>query len=49
MRLYQQTQQIILVIVRKMFGVEANVKRFGSRINDDAWGSDIDLLVEAAI
>ena len=46
MRISQQTQQIIRDTVREVFGVEANVKLFGSRINDDARGGDIDLLVE---
>ncbi len=46
MRLSQQTQQIVRDTVREIFGLEANVKLFGSRINDDAQGGDIDLLVE---
>lgn len=46
MRLSQQTQQIIRDTVREIFGAEANVKLFGSRINDDARGGDIDLLIE---
>lgn len=46
MRISQQTQQIIRDTVREVFGVDANVKLFGSRINDDARGGDIDLLVE---
>ena len=46
MRLSQQTQQTIRDTVREVFGVEAGVKLFGSRVNDDARGGDIDLLVE---
>lgn len=46
MRLSQQTQQIIRDTVREIFGVDADVKLFGSRVNDDARGGDIDLLVE---
>jgi len=46
MRLSRQTQQTIRDTVREVFGIEAGVKLFGSRINDDMRGGDIDLLVE---
>lgn len=46
MRLSQQTQRIICDTVREVFGIEAGVKLFGSRINDDARGGDIDLLID---
>jgi Nucleotidyltransferase domain. len=46
MRLSQQTQQIVRDTVREVFGLEADVKLFGSRIIDEARGGDIDLLVE---
>ena len=46
MRLSQQTQKIIRDTVQEVFGAGAQVKLFGSRINDDARGGDIDLLVE---
>ena len=46
MRLSQQTQQLIKATTQEIFGIDAQVKVFGSRINDDARGGDIDLLVE---
>ena len=46
MRLSQHTRHIIRNTVREIFGAEATVKLFGSRIHDGARGGDIDLLVE---
>ena len=46
MRLSRQARLIIRDTVREIFGDEANVKVFGSRIDDDARGGDIDLLVD---
>lgn len=46
MRLSRKTQKIIRDTVHEVFGVEATVKLFGSRIDDDARGGDIDLFVE---
>ena len=47
MRLSLHTQTIIRETVQEVFGAEATVKVFGSRINDDVRGGDIDLLVES--
>ena len=46
MRLSQHTQQTIRDAVQEVFGIAAQVKIFGSRIEDDARGGDLDLLVE---
>lgn len=46
MRLSKNQVEVIRRTVREVFGVEADVKLFGSRANDDARGGDIDLLVE---
>jgi predicted nucleotidyltransferase len=46
MRLSEKTQRIIRNTVQEVFGANAMVKLFGSRINDVARGGDIDLLVE---
>jgi predicted nucleotidyltransferase len=46
MRLSTNQIEVIRRTVREIFGMEADVKLFGSRTNDDARGGDIDLLVE---
>ena len=46
MRLSKQTREIVRTTVHEIFGSEAKVKLFGSRIDDTARGGDIDLLVE---
>ncbi|MFA7241872.1 MAG: nucleotidyltransferase domain-containing protein [Sulfuricellaceae bacterium] len=45
MRISPQTQQTIHDTVQEVFGRDANVKLFGSRVNDAARGGDIDLLI----
>jgi len=46
MRLSNHAQAIIRDTVQDVFGAEATVKVFGSRVNDEARGGDIDLLIE---
>jgi len=46
MRLNQQQIKVIRQAVAELAGEEASVRLFGSRINDNARGGDIDLLVE---
>jgi len=48
MRLSESTCAVIRSTVQDVFGSGATVKLFGSRINDNARGGDIDLLVELA-
>lgn len=47
MRLSTHTQKIIRDTVREIFGSEASVSVFGSRIDDAARGGDIDLLIQS--
>jgi len=46
MRLTVDQTRIILHHVRQQFGVQAQVGLFGSRLDDQARGGDVDLLVE---
>jgi predicted nucleotidyltransferase len=46
MRLTPQAREIIRRATQEVFGDDARVRVFGSRIDDDLRGGDIDLLVE---
>jgi len=46
MRLTPKAREIIRRTTREVFGDEARVRLFGSRIDDSQRGGDIDLLVE---
>ena len=47
MRICEQTQAIINTTAHDIFGSDIAVKVFGSRLNDQARGGDIDLLIES--
>jgi predicted nucleotidyltransferase len=49
MRLTPEQRQIIREATRKVFGPDAIVWLFGSRVDDRRRGGDIDLYVEASI
>ena len=46
MRLTPDQTRIILSCVHQQFGADAQVKLFGSRLDDSLRGGDVDLLVE---
>ena len=46
MRISSTDQKVIRSLVEERFGARATVRLFGSRLNDDARGGDVDLLVE---
>ena len=46
MRLSKRTQKIIRETVAEVFGVDATVSVFGSRVYDNLRGGDIDLLIK---
>ena len=48
MRLTPDQTRIILSCVHQQFGADAQVKLFGSRLEDSLRGGDVDLLVETA-
>jgi len=48
MRLSDDQARTILRCVRQQFGADAQVKLFGSRLDDSSRGGDVDLLVETA-
>lgn len=49
MRLTPRQQQIIREAAQDVFGTEARVWLFGSRVDDNRRGGDIDLYIEAQI
>lgn len=47
MRISEQTRATIVETAHAVFGADVLVKLFGSRLNDQARGGDIDLLIES--
>lgn len=45
MRLSESSRSVIRQTVREIFGPDVQVRLFGSRVDDDALGGDIDLLI----
>jgi predicted nucleotidyltransferase len=48
MRISKEAQSIIYTIAHDIFGSDIRVKVFGSRLDDQARGGDIDLLIESS-
>ena len=48
MRLSSAQTRVFPHCVREQLGADASVRLFGSRLDDDARGGDVDLLVESA-
>jgi predicted nucleotidyltransferase len=46
MRLAPKQQQIIVTTLRRYFGQNSRILLFGSRVDDNARGGDIDLYIE---
>ena len=49
MRLTPKQQQIIVTTLRRYFGQNSRILLFGSRVDDNARGGDIDLYIEPGL
>lgn len=47
MRITPEQQQQIVTLARQLAGSDCQVRLFGSRLNDQAKGGDVDLLLES--